>query len=77
MPGDTNPSSNVTSSVVESPLCEVNRSDLVMDKKPFVRGRYSLIYRGTYKGETVVIKQLNGNQEELKDMFLTEVHLLG
>ena len=73
MPGDTIPSSNVTS----SPLREVNRSDLVMEKEPFVQGRYSQIYRGTYKGERVVIKRLNGNKEELKDMFLTEVHLLG
>ena len=79
VPGDTIPSSNVTSSpsIVENPLHEVNRSDLVIEKEPFVQGRYSQIYRGIYKGERVVIKRLNGNKEELKDMFLTEVHLLG
>ena len=71
------PSSDLVSSFAENPLSELNQSDLQMENQPFVRGRFSHIYKGTYKGKKVVVKRLNGNMERLKDQFLTEVLLLG
>ena len=73
------PSSNLVPapSTAESILLELKQSDLVMEKEPFVQGRYSNIYGGTYKGDKVVIKRLIGSNEKMKDQFLTEVLLLG
>ena len=48
-----------------------------MEEKPFVYGRYSHIYRATYKGTEVVVKRLNGKPEGLNETFLNEVLLLG
>jgi hypothetical protein len=51
--------------------------DLWMEKKPFVQGRYSHVYRALYKGKEAVVKRLNGNKEDLKEQFLTEVLIIG
>ena len=52
----------------------VSEEDFEMESEPFVEGGFARVYRGTFKGEPIVVKQFarRGNIDALRKQFLAE-----